>query len=120
MIKKVLVVDDDESILDAIALILEEEGYLVETTLKGEEIYEIIKTFQPDLILIDVLLSGRDGRDICKIIKKDPLMKRIPVILISAHPHAEKSVSECGADGFLAKPFDTQDLLAIVATNTLE
>lgn len=120
MIKKVLVVDDDESILDAISMILEDEGYLVEVIFKGDEVFEKVKVFQPDLILLDVLLSGRDGREICKALKKDPVSSSIPVILISAHPHAERSVDECGADGFLAKPFETQDLLAIVATNTLE
>ena len=108
---KILVVDDDESILDAISLVLEEEGYIVETTLKGEETYTKIASFKPDVIVLDVLMSGSDGRQICKRLKKDPIIKRIPVIMISAHPTAKYSVMECGADDFLAKPFDTNCLL---------
>lgn len=112
--KKVLLIDDDESILDAISLILEDEGYLIKTTLKGEEAYHTVAEFMPDVILLDVLLSGKDGREICKNLKANPSLKHIPIILISAHPNAEKSIKTCGADYFLAKPFDTEILLKTV------
>ena|SRR5258708_2290308 len=111
MAKRILVVDDDESILDAVSLILEEAGYSVETTCKAEEIYEKIATYHPDGILLDVLMSGNDGRDICKNLKQDPTTKYIPIIMISAHPSAKEGVLECGADDFLAKPFETDELL---------
>jgi len=111
MSNKILVVDDDQSILEAISLILEEEEYIVQTTTKGEEVYTKLHTFKPDLILLDVLMSGKDGREICKKIKSDEKTKSIPIIMISAHPSAEKSIKECGAEDFLAKPFETKDLL---------
>ena len=68
---KILVVDDDESIVDSITLILEDAGYRVDSTLSGDEAYNKIKSFIPNLILLDILLSGVDGRDICKKLKKD-------------------------------------------------
>jgi PleD family two-component response regulator len=109
--KKILVVDDDDSILDAITLILEEEGYNVETTFKGEETYTKVSSFQPDLILLDVLMSGNDGRAICKNLKTEDSSKDIPIIMISAHPNAEKSIQACGANAFIAKPFQSTQLL---------
>ncbi len=108
---RVLVVDDDESILDAICITLEDFGYTVATIMKGNEIYQKIRTFHPDVILLDVLMSGSDGREICRNIKGDNATKKIPVVMISAHPSANKGARECGANDFLAKPFETKDLL---------
>lgn len=113
--KKVLIVDDDISILDAISLILEESGYIIETTIKGEETLKKVAEFNPDLILLDVLMSGNDGRDICKKLKSSKESKHIPIIMISAHPSAEKSIRECGANAFLAKPFETEVLLDTIS-----
>lgn len=116
--KKILVVDDDEGILDAISLLLEDEGYTVKTTNKGEDVSSTIDVFHPDIILLDVLLSGKDGRDICRKLKTDSKKKDIPIVLISAHPGAEKTIKACGAEGFLAKPFETKDLLRELKTVT--
>lgn len=112
--QKILVVDDDESILDAISLVLEDEGFQVETVTKGNETYEKVEAFKPDLILLDVLMSGNDGRHICKTLKQSPIYSHIPIIMISAHPSARESISECGADAFLAKPFEAEDLIQYV------
>lgn len=114
MAKKILIVDDDESILDAVSLVLEEEGYDVSVTIKGDEIFEKLEIFKPDAILLDVLMSGKDGREICKKLKKDDKTKGIPIIMISAHPSAKESTLSCGANAFLAKPFDTQELIDMV------
>lgn len=108
---KILVVDDDESVLDAVALVLEEAGYTVGTTLKGEETYKEVEKFQPNLILLDVLMSGSDGREICKKLKENPASKKIPIIMISAHPGAGKSALQFGAEEFLPKPFSSEELL---------
>lgn len=112
--KKILIVDDDVSILDALALILEEVGYMVATTIKGDETYIKVAEFNPDLILLDVLMSGNDGRYICKKLKSSEESNHIPIIMISAHPSAEKSIRECGADAFIAKPFETEYLIQTV------
>lgn len=108
---KVLVVDDDEAILDAVKLILEEEGFFVQTTSKGEETYRRIAEFKPDIILLDVLMSGYDGREICKNLKENPTTKNIPIVMISAHPSAKDSTLAIGANDFLAKPFEVDDLV---------
>ena len=110
--KKILVIDDDQDILEAVQMVLESGGYESNITTKGEEIYEKIDEYKPDLILLDVLLSCSDGRNICKNLKKENKTKKIPIIMLSAHPTAKDSVKECGANSFIAKPFSVTDLLA--------
>lgn len=113
--KKILVVDDDLGIIEALKVALEnEELYDITTTTKGEDVRELINKKRPDLILLDVLLSGVDGRDICKELKRGDGTKKIPIIMISAHPTAERSARECGADEFIPKPFDIDTLLDTV------
>lgn len=109
--KKILIVDDDPDILEAVKMILDTEGYESDITTKGDETYKKINEYKPDLIILDVLLSGNDGRKICKILKSNPSTQQIPLIMISAHPSAKDSVEECGADAFVAKPFSIQQLL---------
>ena len=109
--KKVLIVDDDVGIVEVLKLIVEDGGFRVETIYKADETIKEAIIFQPDLILLDVLISGIDGRDICKELKTETQTKDIPVIMISAHPGAAQSVKNCGADDFIAKPFDLDQLL---------
>jgi DNA-binding response OmpR family regulator len=111
MRKQIFIVDDDEGILDAVSLMLREYGYGVSATLRGEEIYEMVGRHRPDLIFLDVLLSGVDGRRICRKLKSDSKTKSIPIVMISAHPSAENHALMVGADAFLAKPFEIEDLL---------
>jgi DNA-binding response OmpR family regulator len=115
---KILVVDDDESILDAVSMILEDSGYKVGTLLKGGETYSKVEKFKPDLILLDVLISGNDGRHICKNLKQDLKTKNIPIVMISAHPSAKHGSKECGAEDFLSKPFESSELLIKVQKYT--
>ncbi|TMD77696.1 MAG: response regulator [Chloroflexi bacterium] len=113
--KKILVVDDEPDILEFLQVILEEEGYLVATTEKGEYVEKLHAGGLPDLILLDVLLSGKDGREIVKQLKSQEETKSIPIIMFSAHPSAEKTAREAGADDFVAKPFHIDFLLGVVA-----
>ncbi len=110
---KILVVDDDNSILDALQYTLEDAGYEVTIAEKAEYAENLLSADGnlPQLILLDVLLSGKDGRKICEKLKSQKQTKHIPIILISAHPDAERSSKEVGADDFLAKPFDVSVLL---------
>ena len=112
----VLVVDDDPDILDAVRFLLEEEGYRVQTSEKGEyaESLRDGNGGLPDLIILDVLLSGKDGRTICKALKSQDETKHVPIVMFSAHPDAERSVKEVGADAFIGKPFSVLDLLNTV------
>ena len=115
--KKILVVDDDPDILEAFQLTLEFAGYEVTTTEKGEyaENLRDANGGLPDIIILDVLLSGKDGRIICQKLKSQEDTRHIPIIMISAHPSAKQSVKAVGADDFLAKPFDIDELLEKIA-----
>ncbi len=111
----ILVVDDEESILEVVQIVLEGEGYHIQTRMDSG----FLQDFQhiprlPDLILLDVLLSGEDGREICRRIKADARLHHIPVIMLSAHSDVSKVADTSGADGFLEKPFDVDALIAIV------
>lgn len=112
--KKILVLDDDLDILVVMQLLFKVKGFDVVTISRWEEIYNKAETFQPDLILLDVLLSGNDGRDICKVLKKKPVTKHIPVILFSANPSIARNLAEYHADGFIHKPFEVDELLKII------
>ncbi len=114
--KRVFIVDDDPDILEFLRVILEEEeGYEVVTSDKGEFLEQLHNDRLPHLILVDVLLSGKDGRAIVKDLKSQPEAMHIPVIMISAHPSACKTSLQAGADDFLAKPFAIDELLAKIA-----
>ena len=113
----ILVVDDDPGILDALRVLFESEGYRIHTCEKGDYVGALRDATGalPDVIVLDVLLSGKDGRTICRTLKSQDVTRHIPVVMISAHPGAEQSVKEVGADAFLAKPFAIDDLLDTVA-----
>lgn len=111
----ILVVDDEADIVDFLQALLEEEGYRVLTTVKAEDVEKLPAGGLPDLILLDVLLSGKDGRLLVKHLKNQSETKHIPVIMISAHPDVGEATRQAGADAFLAKPFEIEALLATVA-----
>lgn len=107
-----MVLDDDDDILEVVAYLLTESGYTVKTLNRGYNIFDHIKDFTPDLILMDVLLADMDGRAICKEIKENPLTKSIPVILISGTHDLAAVLNLPGApNDFIAKPFDVDQLL---------
>jgi len=108
--KKIMIADDDPGIVDAVEIILDFEGYQVSSTVNGATILDM-KTEFPDLLLLDIWMSGFDGRDICRKLKNDDTTKSIPIIMISASRDIERSAFDAGADDFLAKPFEIDDLL---------
>lgn len=114
---KVLVVDDDVDILEAVEMTLESVGYETYALDEGENIVDEVISYKPDLIILDVLISGKDGRTICKELKDYSKTKDIPVIMMSAHPSAKETSYKCGADDFIAKPFDIDDLLDCIKKN---
>ena len=113
---KILVIDDDPDMITLIKMVLKRNGYEVASALHEAQAYEQVDAFKPDLILLDVLLSGSDGRHICRYLKNHESSKHIPVIVFSGHPSAQKNIKEYGADDFLAKPFHESDLLGKVKT----
>jgi DNA-binding response OmpR family regulator len=109
--RKILVVDDDEAILEAFQLTLESWDYSVKTASKYDDIIKVLDNDKPDLIILDVLLSGQDGRDICRKLKENEKYRKTPIIMVSAHPDAKENSLDAGADDFLPKPFDIDVLL---------
>src|SRR3989440_10303950 len=104
--KRLLVVDDEPDILEFLQVILEEEGYTVVTSDKGEYLEQLHNGGLPHLILLDVLLSGKDGREIVKYLKTQEETRRIPVIMFSAHPSAEETARQAGAHMIPGRPFE--------------
>lgn len=111
MNEKVLVVDDEEAICELIKLDLEFEGYQVETAFDGREALEKVESFQPDLIILDIMLPYISGYDVCKKINEK---HNIPIILLTAKTDIVDKVLglELGADDYMTKPFDNRELLA--------
>lgn len=108
--RTVFVADDDEDILQMIVLILESDGYNVISTNNANHIFDIEGSL-PDLILLDIWMSGIDGREICKRLKTNVATSKIPVLLVSANTNISEIAMECPADGFIEKPFDMYDFL---------
>ena len=113
--KKILVVDDEPDIVEFVQVILEEEGYAVAITDKCECLEKLQDDGLPDLILLDVLLSGKDGWKIVEFLKSQEETKHIPIIMFSAHPSAEETAQQAGAEDFIAKPFSIDVLLSKIA-----
>lgn len=113
--KKIMIVDDDEGILDALSMMLQYKGYEVSTCKNGNTILTMEQDF-PDLLLLDIWMSGIDGRNVCKLLKEKLQTKKIPIIMISASKDIERSAIESGADDFLAKPFEMNELIKKIET----
>ena len=110
--KKILVVDDDDDVLETIQLILEIGGYEVEPLNDAEVVFERIDEFKPDLILLDVVLGKIDGRVICSQIKCHIDTKNIPILMMSGlYDLKEVQDMECAPDDFMSKPFKMDVLL---------
>lgn len=111
---KIMVIEDDAEILYILYALLTEEGHDVIHS-PNLRIITKISTIQPDLILLDELLGNEKGSDACKMLKADLNTSHIPIVLMSALLGVEAKAAEAGADGYLRKPFDTEDLHAAVA-----
>ena len=117
VMKKVLIVDDDQDILTVVEMLLSMNNYSVKAISRWQEIDSTIKSFCPDLILLYVALSGADGREICRHLKKSDETHNIPVILFSAHYDLANNIRECMADGLVTKPFERSYLLETIRKN---
>jgi DNA-binding NtrC family response regulator len=113
---KILVADDDSSIRDIFNIILVRAGYDIEVKEDANEIFR--NNFSiPDLFLIDKLLSGVDGLEVCHYLKNHPDTCDIPVVMVSASPDIGVSAMKAGADDFVEKPFDLAYLLKVIERN---
>jgi DNA-binding response OmpR family regulator len=109
-----MVVDDDQGILEALEIVVSEIGYTVIPVGDAQHVIKEAEKHKPELILLDLLLSGIDGRDVTKSLKLNKLTKSIPVILMSADARVQEKSLEAGADGYLKKPFDLDMLEKLI------
>ena len=106
----IMVADDDPAIVDALTLLLEDEGYRVLPAVDIETVPRVLRSM-PDMLLLDIWMSGINGGDICRKLKDEEATSSIPIIMISANRDTEEIARISGADDFLLKPFDIDDLL---------
>ena len=109
--KKLLIIDDDEDISAMLYLILKSNGFEVAIVTRSEDIFERIKNYRPDVILLDVFLTGYDGRMICKQLKFHPDSKHIPVIMVSGDDDVLQTVEKFGANDYIQKPFKADEVV---------
>lgn len=113
---KILVIDDEQDILDLVEYNLKQNGYKVSCVKTGEEALEAARSSKPDLILLDLMLPGVDGFEVCKILKRDSDTNDIPIIMLTAKGEDIDVVTglELGADDYITKPFSPRVLVARV------
>ena len=116
--QSVLVVEDEEDIMEVIRFNLEKEGYEVHQALSGEKALQVIENNLPSLVLLDLMLPGINGLDLCRILKQNDRTKAIPVIMLTAKSEDADIVAglEMGAEDYITKPFSPRVLLARVRT----
>ncbi|MBI1863446.1 response regulator [Candidatus Microgenomates bacterium] len=115
----VFVCDDDPGIVDVVKIVLEDAGYTVVASRDSEKVVTTVKRLIPDLILIDLWMPSLGGEQLVPILKKDKDCMQIPVIVISASKDTQEVAARVGADGYLCKPFDIDDLEQIVKKHLL-
>jgi len=108
---KVLLIDDDLDLLEVLSSALSYFGFEVKTSNYTDDILSLVTVYQPDLVIIDYIMDGVNGGEMCSAIKKKESTKNIPVIILSAYDKVIKSLGYYGCDLFISKPFDMQDLV---------
>ena len=112
MTNYILVVDDDPTIRETVAEILDDEGYTIETASNGAEALAAIERTRPLLVLLDMRMPVLDGWSVARTLKERGI--DLPIVVMTAAPDARQRAAEIGAEGYLAKPFDVPDLLSAV------
>ena len=112
----ILIVDDEEDILELVRLNLAREGYDVLTATSGEQALKMAQTHQPELVILDLMLPGIDGLEVCKILKRNPKTNQMRVIMLTAKSEESDIITglELGADDYITKPFSAKVLVARV------
>ncbi|MCI0469576.1 MAG: response regulator, partial [Nitrospirae bacterium] len=111
---KIIVADDDPDIRDVLSLTLSEENYEVIEAENGEEALKAIHTKSPDLVLLDYQMPILNGREVCRLIKKDILLRHVPIIMVTGKGDIDDKIGgiDAGADDYVVKPFEPKELLA--------
>ena len=114
--KLVAIVDDEPDIVELVSIHLQKAGYKVKSFENGEGLFRFLKSGDPDIVILDLMLPDSDGYEICKYLKKDDKYKNIPVIMLTARTDEMDKILglELGADDYVTKPFSPRELVARV------
>src|SRR5579872_7352715 len=110
--KRVLILDNDSDVLEIMQEALTYEGLHVTCADEANDILQLINRHKPDLLMVDYLLDGINGGELCHQVKANPQTHDLPVIIMSAYPRVLLSLGTYGSDDFIAKPFDLDDIVA--------
>ncbi len=113
MTKKILIVDDEQNIVISLEFLMKREGYEVSIANDGEEAVARIRSEQPDLVLLDVMMPKKSGFEVCQEIKSDPALKMVRILMLTAKGRDTEVAKglAMGADAYMTKPFSTKDLV---------
>ena len=112
--KKILIADDNENIREALTYLLEDEGYKLWMAKDGAETLEKARDVHPDILFLDIMMPIMNGYEVCRVIKNDPELKKIYVIMLTAKGQAaeQERGRNVGADEYIVKPFSPMEVLA--------
>lgn len=112
--KKILIADDNENIRDALTYLLEDEGYALSMAKDGSDALKKTREFHPDILFLDIMMPEMNGYEVCRIIKNDPVLKGIYVIMLTAKGQVaeQERGKEVGADEYIVKPFSPMEILS--------
>jgi DNA-binding response OmpR family regulator len=116
MPKKVLIADDEPSIVTSLEFLVHEAGYEVQVARDGEQALALVEQFVPDLILLDVMMPRTSGYEVCRRLRERPEFRHIRIVMLSARgreAEVRKGLA-LGADTYITKPFSSRDLMAVV------
>jgi DNA-binding response OmpR family regulator len=118
MSKKILIADDEPSIVAAVEFLLQRNGYEVHVARDGDEALKLVEACSPDLVLLDVMMPLRSGYEVCKRIRERPAWRHIKIIMLSAKGRDAEVTKglAIGADLYVTKPFSTRDLMDKIST----
>ncbi len=114
MTHKILIVDDEPNIVMSLEFLLKKEGFVIETAGDGDAALEKVRSFSPDLILLDVMMPKKSGFEVCEILRSDSALNNIRIIMLTAKGRETEQAKglALGANAYMLKPFSTKDLVA--------
>lgn len=108
--KKIMIVDDDEKVTTMLKRFLSSKGYQITATNESSQAVQTANEASPDLFILDIMMPPPDGFTLCKMLRTDPKFSRTPILIITAFEISNSKAATVGADGYLAKPFDLDEL----------
>lgn len=116
MTKRILIADDEANIVATLEFLMEQAGWEVKVAATGDDALALAASFAPDLLLLDVMMPGKSGFEVCQRLRSDPATRAIKIVMLSAKGRDMEVAKglELGADAYVTKPFSTRDLVAKV------